>query len=175
MKSTAWLFSLVVLELWIVEGKLLWPLYFHLLGTTCSRQLEGSWICYAGGVPCILQNRNCSLVVCALGVIHVTVTFTDPSMRFINTDLGLLLDFDAVGALLSSSAVSLVSEQNFEKPSEKQTTQNEKKPRASTTNIKIVAICIFPGITCTFLEVNKILSVTLWILCNLFSTVQHRK
>lgn len=91
----------------------------------------------------------------------MTVTFTDPSMRFINTDLGLLLDFDAVGALLSSSTVSLVSEQNFEKPSEKQTTQNEKKPRASTTNIKIVAICIFPGITCTFLEVNKILSVTL--------------
>lgn len=105
----------------------------------------------------------------------MTVALTDSSMRFINTDLGLLLDFDAVGALLSSPTVSLISEQNFENPSEKQTTQNEKKQRDSTTKLKIVAICIFPCITCTFLEVKKILSVALDILCNLFSTVQHRK
>lgn len=93
------------------------------------------------------QNRNSSLVVCELGLIHVTVALTDSCTRFINSDLRLLLDFDAAGALLSSSAVSLVSEQNFEKPSQKQTVQNERKPRDSMTKPKIVAICIFPGVT----------------------------
>lgn len=80
------------------------------LFTSIRHQLQqavgGSWICYAGGVPCIPQKRNTSLSVCGLGLIHVTVALTDSSMRFINTDLELLLDFDAVEALLSSSAVS---------------------------------------------------------------------
>lgn len=105
----------------------------------------------------------------------MTVALTDSSMRSINTDLGQLLDFDAVGALLSSSTVSLVSGQNFEKPSEKQTRQNEKKPRDSMTELKIAAICIFPGITYTFLEVKRILSAALGIFCHLFPLVQHIK
>lgn len=71
---------------WIVEGTLLWALYFHLLGTTCSKQLWGSWICYAGGIPCIPQTRNSSLVVRGLGLIRVAGALTDSSTRFINTD-----------------------------------------------------------------------------------------
>ena len=48
------------------------------------------------------------------------------------------------------------------KPSEKQTMQNEKKPRDSMKKLETLAMCIFPGITYTFLEGKRACECCSW-------------
>lgn len=50
------------------------------------------------------------------------------------------------------------------KSSEKQTVQNEKKPRGSIKKLETLAICIIPGIKYTFLEVKRACNWCSWCL-----------
>lgn len=175
MKSTAWLCTSVVLELWFFfhflgnsGGTFLWSRYLGLLGTTLHQALWVQLILLFWSSNLHLSKQK------YFPCVWVRTDLCDSGTCGIHGWDSLILWWSwSPFVFLCLSCWS--QDRTLIKPSESRTMQNEKKLRDSTKNLETLAICIFPFITYIFLEAKRAYDCWFWYLAQSSpSSVTHK-